>query len=768
MGELITDPLILQQIEREQAAKAAAGGGSRGEAITDPMVLDQIRKQRGGATTGEKAYDFARQTVGAIPQTLAQGAMLPFRGLGALSRATTGGSGIEPYAEKVLSPWLEQPEAETPEGRYGHRIGESIGMALPVAGAFMRGAKGLSAIAPALPQTGMAGLKEAALRPIAQNPGTALSIDALSAVGGGAAAQAAEEAGGGAGAQTLAGLAGGFAAPLGGVPLARAIPGLMRSESGAVPLPRFGGAPDPGKVEDRAYRIIADKAIAAGVTPEQLEARLATGEWSRKLHSSGKPPDATVLADLDESLARLAGSAVRQHQEAANIARPIISGRQTGETPLEGMPSGTGIKTYGKMDPARFEPKAEVAGQHSRLIEAHRRALRIQDADYHGHGKTAGQTADLIVAKQEKESGPAYDAFRKAGGMYDLSKNKVVNAVVKKWQDLADSTNIPEVKREIQAALARFAPDGTTVKNVKDFDLAKRFTDSEIKAFMQAGSSKTNEYIGRQLLEMKNELVGAVDSIKKHGIGAKYAKARSIYSSHAEALEDIQLGRDIFTGKADPAAFKGLTTREAQKRARLGYHSEYADTVKRKQPGQDATRDISPLRRQEELTTLIERPMTKTGRVRTRKDPDTGEMIPVKDADRPQRYGAYVKGEEAMIRTRDIVKGGSPTAERLADDAAFDVLHTLADVMQGGAIQTTKRALEYSLNKMFGMQKEVSAEIARKLFSADPKVRTRVIAEMRMRMGKDRFAELSQMMATHQRRALTGGTGAGLTAGEQE
>lgn len=745
------------------------------EGATADDALNRIRRQEQGKpeepTLGETAADVARQGVGGLSKAITETAMAPLN----LSAWATGtqGRGFQGIAQEALSPWLEQPDAETTAGRYAGRVGEAIGgTALPSSLA-LRAASKLPAIAPAA-----GGLKEAFLRPIATHPGTAAAIDIGAGAAGGLAAQGAEEAGASPGLQNLAGIAGGIAAPLGAVPLARAVPGVLGSTKGAVPLPRFG-KPDPAKVEDRAYQMIADKAIAAGITPEELEKRLATGAWSRTLHTTGEPPDATVLADLDESLARLLGSAVRQHQEASNIARPMVTARQTGVTPAEWTPPGKpgehvgvverqGLKTYLQDDPDRFIKGAAPAGQHQRIIDAHRRALRIKDEDFHGHKRTADQTVEDIVRRQEAESDPAYNRFRKAGAMYDLSKDAGVAGAVAKWRQIAETTNIPEIRAVLNAALERFAPGGVVVKNVKDFDLAKRYTDSEITRFLQKGTSATQEYTGAQLLKLKDELVGAVDAIKKNKIGEKYRTARRVYSSHAESMRDIQLGRDIYTGKVDPAAFKDLKTRDAQKRARLGYHSEFAADVSSNKAHIDVTKKMTSLDRLRERATLIERTETKAGRMRMRRDPDSGAMVPRDMANRPRKFGEYLKGEEAMIRTRDVVKGGSPTAERLADDAAFDVLHTIGDIAQGGTVQTTMRAFRFALDKTFGMKAEVAAAIAQKLTSADPAVRAKVINELRLRMGKDRFARLAEIMSDYQRQSLSGSTGAGLTSPQLE
>src|SRR5262245_22670185 len=177
MGEPITDPLLLQQIENEKAR-------SRG-AITDPDVIAKIEKAKAGVepTAAETAYDVARQGVGHVSQGLANLAMLPLRASAWLTG--TQGKGLAGLGEQALSPWLNQPDPETTAGRYAGAVGEAIGSTLPLTGAALTAARGLPAVAPAV-----GGLREAFLRPFAEAPGKALGIDVASAAGGGALGEA--------------------------------------------------------------------------------------------------------------------------------------------------------------------------------------------------------------------------------------------------------------------------------------------------------------------------------------------------------------------------------------------------------------------------------------------------------------------------------------------------------------------------------------------------------------------------------------------------
>jgi hypothetical protein len=70
------------------------------------------------------------------------------------------------------------------------------------------------------------------------------------------------------------------------------------------------------------------------------------------------------------------------------------------------------------------------------------------------------------------------------------------------------------------------------------------------------------------------------------------------------------------------------------------------------------------------------------------------------------------------------------------------------------------------LVKMFGMRADTSAAIVRQLLTADKPTQVRVLAGIRMRLGRNRFEQLARIMEGTQPAALAiSGRGAGqLTA----
>ena len=772
MGEPITDPLILQQIQRQEAKGVGL------EPITDPMVLQQIREKERPRTGGETLKDVGRQFATGVPRGIVETAMLPAR----LANLATQTLAPETEFAKRSAERFQQagqqlqdiglaPEAETTAGRYAGAVGEALGGTAIPSGLVLQAARRLPAVASAAP-----GFAERMLRSVKAAPGTAAALDAASATGAGLAQQGAQEAGLPPWMQIGAGIAGGFAAPLGAATTTRGLRALEGTgaflpggETGAfrfrpaAPANAAASALDP-RVEARAYQTIADQALRKGMTPDEVERRLANLDWARDFHEGSLAPRTATMADIDEAFARQVGSAARLYPEASGIARPIITARQTGVTPLNPTEARTvaeaGIRTKPLMNIDQ-----PPAGQHADILEAHKRALNIYDSKFHGHGETAAETASKIIADQKARSDPLYKNVRTLGDAVDLKQEKGVIDAFDKWKTIvADPELSPEVKNALKNALRQFGPSGEISSHIKNVDIGKRTVDDQISRFLEKGSGQKNSrYIAGQLTEMKNDIIGAIDKVETNGLGAKYKEARDIFSSDAESLRDLRLGHDIFHGEADIADYRKLASPEAQKRARHGYHSAFAEDIADVKPHIDITGGLTTQRKQETLGKMV--PRTETEKLRKpamEVDPATGELRPKAYADLPERFGGYVQGKQAEIQTRDIVKGGSPTAERLADDAAYDVLHSISDItkgLKGGGLEIAKRGLEYTLHKMLGIPADVAASATRKLMSTDPAVQARIVAEMRLRMGASRFARFQQVMAESARRSAVGTAG---------
>ena len=688
----------------------------------------------------------------AVRHLLDQGITIP--GVGSAS------PGIKlPAAEDMplYRPFLKQPEPKTAAGRFAGSAGGAVGSSVLPAMGIMGKANQLSRVAPAAPS-----VAERFLRPIAQNPGFATGIDAASAVGSGVARQAAADANAGPLGETVASLAGGIATPTALVSGARGVRAAHDAAWDALPKMKLSadGAEPMNQARERATQMIADQLTKAGVSKDEIERRIADIDWARVFQSSGQAQDPMTLADLDESLARLLGSAVRQQPEAANTARGFLYARQTGLEPEKSLHPSAGIPTRqamsepitGKEAQARFgtdygagQKNLVPTGQHERVVDALKRAFSIKDSDFHGHAANANRTDDQIILASKQLSAPAYSAAYKAGNGVDLQPH--LAPVLQKWAAIAarDGDEPIEVQRLINGLLHRFG----SVANIRQFDKNKQFgLDAAIDRAFKSMEGR-NRYVGGRLSELKDDLLRAVDDIDSanpNGVGPLYKAARDVFSSHADARRVLQMGRDAFGEESDIGidAFNALTSKGDQKLFRLGYLGAVEKKSASQGVGADRTKMFANPRQQKLLAGIIER----------------SEKDSAVFADRPQRFGGYLADEGRMVRTKETVSGNSKTAEREADDMAFDTLHSIIDVFKDPRLLSIgKRGLELAFNKSFGMRADAAAEMAQLLLTADPVRRAQILRAVQERMGGSRFRRFSDIMTEYQRQSITGTLG---------
>lgn len=505
-----------------------------------------------------------------------------------------------------------------------------------------------------------------------------------------------------------------------------------------------GALPPISGAEAAADQIIANQLSRAGVPASQLQQRLTDAAEAARFHSNSRAQNMLAPVDLDPSLQRLAGSTARQQPEAGNIARDFISGRQTGITPQGRLPDAFGVPTRAALSQASDRPM----GQFERVRDAFKRALLIRDEDFHGHGGTAYQTEKQILARAKANAQTLYGETYKAGQNFDL--RPAIEPVMQKWATRAADEPGP-VASAIRGALRLFQAQSGPVTNIERFDKAKQFLDGRIEKLFDSVEGR-NRYLGGVLSQMKNELLAEVDKISANGLGSKYAAARAEFGSNMEMRAALRLGQSIFKDDAEVAVdqFRELATAGQQKLARLGALSGYEKMAARRKRTDDITQIFENPRIQEILQEIIPRTETATGRVKA------GAVF----ADRPERFGRYLGNEKSMIGTRNEVVGNSKTAERLADDAAFNSMSGIIDEIRRSPTITALafKGVEKALDRLFGFRADTAAFIARKLFTADPGERERLIRVLEQRMGANRTEQLTRLLSDYQRQVTQAGS----------
>lgn len=517
-----------------------------------------------------------------------------------------------------------------------------------------------------------------------------------------------------------------------------------------------GAVPESMGARAAADQVIANQLRRAGVSAEELDGILNRAAEARRFNPNSVAPDALAAVDLDPSLQRLAGSVGRQSPEAANIASDFMYGRQTGLTPGRGpLSTGTGVPTRPAMArPVTGEeaeksfgtsfgtPKDSVVpmGQAERIRDAMKRAFLISDKDFHGHAANAYRTDQTIINMAKNEAQSLYGAAYSAG--QNVNVRPIIEPILQRWQAAASEEPGP-VAGAIQRAARLFQTENGPVTSIERFDKSKQYLDGQIEKLFESPVGR-NRYLGGVLNKLKSDLLEAVDAIPTQALGEKYATARGAFGSRMEAREALQMGRDAFKQDSDVGvdAFRSLKEPGLQKLFRLGFMSGYEKAAF----GKPRTSDVSTLfdnpRIQELLAAIIPKTETATGKVKM----VAGQ--PAEFANRPERFGQYLGNEKRMVQTRNEVAGNSKTAQRLADDEAFETLSSVVEAYRKtpSVINIGVKLAESALNKVFGYRADTSAAIARSLFTADPAARAQVLARVRQRMGSDRFTYFTRLL----------------------
>jgi len=505
-----------------------------------------------------------------------------------------------------------------------------------------------------------------------------------------------------------------------------------------------GAARSAAGADAAAEQIIANQLTRANVPVNRLMQQLTDADEAAKFYGGGasasRAQNALAPVDLDPSLQRLAGSVFRKQPEAANEMIAFGSARQTGQTPKLKMSEDAGLLTRSTM--ARTQPGDRPMGQYERVRDGLKRALLIQDKDFHGHAANAYRTEQQIITANKAQSVPAYNKAYKAAEGVDL--RPTLSPIMQKWQERLIDEPAP-VAAQIQKAMRlverALSPEGRK-SHLERADKVKQWLDDQIdRAFTSTNGRQ--RYLGGRLTEFKNEIVSALDNIPK--AGPLYAMARGVFSSNMEALEALNLGRSVFKENGDVVAdqFKALASPGLQKLFRLGMLDGFEKVMGRQKRSADITQMFENPRIQGILQEVIPRTQTRTGRVKANSE----------FANRPERFGQFLGNEKDMIRTRDEVFGNSKTQQRSVDDAAFEDLNNIVEQFKGSpsATQMGFQFVQSVLNRTFGMRTDTAKSISRMLFTADPAERTRVLQAIEARMGPTRAAQFAQMMQDYQR-----------------
>lgn len=730
-------------------SEAAGAPSGQGQSFAQPKLLAP------SVDEPSSVADAGGQLVRGINRGVNAMVSLPGEIVGGAVNMVAPGQGDRFKWNNAASEFMNSPNAQpqTDAGRYADSVGQAIGgNIIPGATVAMKARQ----LAPAATTT-IGGIGQNMVNAYRTAPGAAVATDLVAATGAGIGQQVAQDLELGPTGEILGAVAGGVA-PFGAVAAySRASDAVARSPTvaryrtsapaGMEPQPKSAGAavnptlaagePTPPITgpDAAAYQHLANQAAAAGVKPGQLGARLELSDIDAVGGRS-----ALGLVDLDPSYQRLAGSIVRQNQEAANRGQRFVAGRQTGITPLEGMPENSGIPTRQFME--QGSPIDPPAGMYERMKENVRAYLQVPP-------RSAYRVDQDLVAVRKEQSTKNYSAAYDAASGLNIAP--VLDTVLDKWTAIAtDPAQLAPIAKTIKRAVDIFKTKAGTVADLRRFQDGKELLDEVISGLIKSPVGR-NRKLGGELNKFKNEMLDAVDSIDT--VGPLYRGARDVFSSTSELRNAVDLGRNALKDGAEVSAdaYRAMTTGEKQM-FRVGLADAFDRVMAAQKRGADVTQ--------------------------TFQRPNVQELLmEVGPQDEAMRFGRNIQTENATTRTANEVFGNSKTAQRAADDEAFN---QMGDAIE--AIRSMKEAVRSSrtltdagfnmvkgvLERVGGFRSDTAASLANKLFTADRAELDVIIREIEARLGPTKAAHFASMLDRYSANVAKQAATSGVVSAQQQ
>jgi hypothetical protein len=395
-----------------------------------------------------------------------------------------------------------------------------------------------------------------------------------------------------------------------------------------------------------------------------------------------------------------------------------------------GMADDAGLTTVNPLAPRPVGSTLDdPAGQHERIRTGLQRAYTLADKQHHGFAENAYRTEQEMLKALKVKADELYTDFRAAQTGYDV--RPVIQPAIDKWTAKLADAQVDEGSI-IRQGLRAFTMDGKEwVKTADAVDKAKRAIDARIaKAQVAPDANKV-----RILKELQKDFVDAVDNIQTNDIGTKWQAARGHFSHEKQRQEAIEWGRNALKSESNATADQfAAFNADQQKLARLGIL-------------EGLERASADKKRAADLTGLFD-----TARVQNL----LRETVPRAKGSgpysvQPERFGDYIANEKAMVGTRDKVLGNSATAGRLADDERLtrQTLSQMFDRFKQGNLGVVPMALEavsVGLTKIFGFREDVAQELGRRLFTAKPAERDRILARIEAQWGSDKIGAFTRFL----------------------
>lgn len=324
---------------------------------------------------------------------------------------------------------------------------------------------------------------------------------------------------------------------------------------------------------------------------------------------------------------------------------------------------------------------------------------------------TARQAQEALIDRASREAGPLYRQAEHSGPVWNNAIQEILDtpqgkAGIKAGVNIqrmeAAGSGKPFNPREY--AITDFDKAGDpilgAVPNTKTLHTLKVGLDRLIESNTDAVTGRVNAE-GRALVIMKNRLLENMDALNPD-----YAAARALYRGPMEIRSAVDTGREIATrGRATDNL---QTIRQFPEHVRQGVRIGYADAA------------VTPLERSGNFPGALREKALKGNTELNELSLYQGPRRPGE----PDQLRKYLNREEEMLRTNTAAKGGSPTAENLADMAqgpgASELMGLAGSAASGRPFQFLKTAAEVAARFAKGENEAQRVAITNALLARDP------------------------------------------------
>lgn len=452
-------------------------------------------------------------------------------------------------------------------------------------------------------------------------------------------------------------------------------PGLANRVQGAATGATAGAVLGPtiplaAKVAGRAGGAVIDRMRTAPSDARRRVAQALTrdamtpDDWAKNLHKLG--PEAVPADAAGANVLDLARTAAMIPGKAKDVAKTVLNARQE--------------------------------GQSQRLLDLFKRTLSPDDFV---------TTKTTILKEASRKANPFYDEAYSQGlqptaAMRELFANKDVQRAWSNAQRIANNEGVSLPQIMARDANGR-ALKMIEVPDMRSMDYIKRGLDQLIDQHTDSLTGRTDT-MGRSLTMLKKRFMNQFDDPGSPNFNPAYKQARALYSTEAQADKALGMGYD-FIQKTQEIRWGSLAKEFAnmsdveKDMFRLGAAQGLRDRVMNYPLTGDATKKLLHTPAMKEKLKMV---------FPTQKSMD--EFIDT------------VSAESTFFETRNIVQGGSRTAEILAGqkELASPLTGGIAeDLAQGRVINAGIQGVRALLEKAGNIPESTRTELANLLFTKD-------------------------------------------------